>query len=138
VRTSNLKQQAAAHELGHALVWQSLGLRVCELRVDDHGNGWADARFDQHDPDDLYWHVLGVAAGPEADRLWCDRHRGVWVESESFKSDWSSLRRWLSNPRLREYTGWQISEEARRLVDELWSDVERLAPRLADRGSLSL
>jgi hypothetical protein len=129
----------AAHELGHALAWTALGLKVKSIRVNNRLFGTSEVLLDPGmtwTPETGRHWMVGLLAGPEAGQMWAEATRQRYNERHD-AGDMDSFRAY------RRQAAWarQIPErvlrnEARAIVRQKWSQLERLVDTLASQGKL--
>ncbi|AHH98291.1 hypothetical protein [Kutzneria albida] len=129
----------AAHELGHMVAWQELGLRVVSTQVWGHGE--ASEGFTKLDGgklrtrDDYYTYLVGLVAGRETDLRWSELHR-MPIRPQNWARDMNEFSRLRNERVIRDVTDAHFAAEARRLVLAAWSHIKSLAPGLARKGSV--
>lgn len=131
----------AAHELGHALVWQHAGLPIHKIRINGKGTGvWGFVEISRprmKDATQARLYQVGLMAGRAAGARWGAKH-GVRQPGGACSTDESEFR-WFARHSewVRDLSRGQALAEATRLVRARWSQIERLAPLLARDGRLS-
>jgi hypothetical protein len=131
----------AAHELGHALVWQHAGLPVHKIRISGKGSGVSGfveiGRPRMKDATQARLYQVGLMAGRAAGARWGERH-GVRQPGGACSADESAFR-WFArhNECVRDLSRGQALAQATRLVRARWSHIQRLAPQLAAEGRIS-
>jgi len=133
--------QCAVHELGHLTVWEALpGVRVNGVWVKGHGlrrvHGCVDVAIPDNSPELDRGYLVGVLAGREADRIFCDltnaRH-----DPRTCSYDMANFRRTRRRHKpSRRWSETELAREARGIIRANWSTVLRRATQLARRGSL--
>lgn len=132
---------AAAHELGHAIVWRVSGFTVTEIWVKGrglaaHGHVWLAQTDDQIHTVTAERHIqAGLLAGREAQRCWCD-HTGEPIAFNCDVDD-AEYRRRRRTTLGRLISRNEVRATANRLVRTHWHTITRLAPHLARTGHLS-
>lgn len=128
----------AAHELGHLVGFRAAGVPIAAIKIDGHGRhatGYVREAGIVHFPNAAAarHYLVALLAGKEAGLRWCDRYDLDYgnrddIDLRFFHQDRARWRITLSESRGRTL--------ARRLVDQQWPTITRLAPRLAERGRL--
>lgn len=133
------KQLATAvHELGHAWAWKDAGLDVYKITTTG-ATGATGARYrsDANRERMLRGYAVGCWAGFEAEDRWLRENgygtadlRGAAVDIENFHDT------------VREMEGSLSERKARRLarsrVARRWRKIQKLAPKLAHKGRISI
>jgi hypothetical protein len=135
----------AAHELAHALLFKSGGIAIGEIRVFGQGgnaHGHVDVPGNQRlTIEQVRRYLAATLAGRVADQRWCDE-QGLPRYSHSTcaadMADFRQYRRQWSKQGAAHLTDAALRKEASHLVGAYWPRIHRLAPRLAERGSISL
>ncbi|MET0235690.1 MAG: hypothetical protein ABW224_13685 [Kibdelosporangium sp.] len=136
----------AVHEMGHAVVWHHAGFTVEDIRVIGHGQDTSGyVRLEQRPlrlPIQFQNCLVGLLAGREADRRWCDltgqspQESGSSADATVFRrmrEDDNQSTRWVTDLSDREFVAM-----ARRAVVTHWTQITRLASQLARRGVVTL
>ena len=132
----------AAHELGHAIVWRSLGFTIDEIWVKGHhtavrGQVWLDiTRNVPWTLDHERGYYVGLASGRAAQLRWCDEN-GVTFNERDCATDMALYEQRRRTRLGRQVRPSDVQREAHRLVRAHWTRIVRLTPQLAARGSLS-
>lgn len=129
----------AAHELGHMITWEVLGLAVKEALVWGHGTE-AEGRVRLNDqrlrnPAECRDYLFGLLAGREADIQWC-RTTGRTFHPHTCSGDLKVFRAMRKHQWVSDIPDAEFRANARGLVLTHWRRITRLAPVLARRGSL--
>lgn len=131
----------AAHELGHALAWRSLGFEVRSTTVTGSGSSVSgETRLTNesknlHNPQRCRDYLVGLLAGREADILWA-RHAGRPFRERHSSADLQVYRKIHRHEWVKDISDRELRCEATRLVKASWSQIVRLAPRLAQHGDV--
>ena len=129
----------AAHELGHYIAWRDADIHIKSIVVTGVGDAAEGnvhiGRQEMKSPEQAWAYLVGLLAGPAADRLWCQRN-SLTVHPRTWAGDMKSFNKcrkheWTSRTPVRKFEA-----AARELVAANWHEIERLAPRLAQRGHL--
>lgn len=128
---------AAAHELGHAVLARAHGITVLSIEVDRADYTGLTRRdpgldYDRCPPEVLRAGLFGDVAGFEAERMWCARHGGQ-ANKRCSRVDFSQFAQYRGRAGLTET---EARRQARLVLRQHWSTVERLAPRLARHGEI--
>ncbi|MFC0540664.1 hypothetical protein [Kutzneria chonburiensis] len=130
----------AAHEVGHLIAFQLADMTITEVRlvgsrIRAEGYVQIEDADQPHDAAQAHAVLVGVLAGVAAGHRWCDRHGLTHLVGEDVhdRAAWLDLR---PKPLFRDVDRRQALADARRLVRQHWSRIERLAPVLAERGFL--
>lgn len=132
---------AAAHEVGHLVGLRLAGQQVTAVRVIGHGThayGYVHADITIADREQGRAVLVATLAGGMAGATWCERHGLTQPGTGACSTDMTIYRRYRRSPLLRDLGHGELRASARRLVRQHWREIERLAPRLARRGSLSV
>jgi hypothetical protein len=136
-----MRLHAAAHELGHWVVWTHAELTTKEIRVTGHGDqteGWVTVTLPPspvREQTRLY--LVGLAAGRAASIRWCAEH-GLAFTERGCRADEKQFVAWRRDLRMSSLTRSQARAEAARLVRAKWRQICQLAPRLARAGTISV
>lgn len=124
--------QAAAHELGHAVVNTAYGIPVLSVDITPTGAGLTRTDFDDTTctPTQLRHALIATLAGYEAERRWCLRHGGHADRACSA----TDVTNFLRNCHRVALTGSVARAHARAVLACHWPRIERLAPHLARAG----
>lgn len=132
---------AAAHELGHYLIFTAAGIEVSEIRVIGRGSSAAGyvcvppgQSLDEKQQRQL---LVGGLAGRQADLRFCEQFGLPPQPAYTCASDMKIVRR---DRRQMQDSTWisTLRAEARRLVLKHWPHIVRRAPQLARRGTLTV
>lgn len=133
--------RAAAHELGHALVWRAGGYPPAAIRVHGHGE---DAhgeviigRVKVRDVAAARSYLAGLLAGRLAEQRWCEQ-AGLRFRAHTCDSDQTALRRFRRTDLGKQVSRAEATATARTLVNSHWRRIVHLAPRLATAGHISV
>jgi hypothetical protein len=128
---------SAAHELGHALVNKAGGLKVKDVTVNRRtGAGLCKLRqFDWDNPRLLRAWLIGCVAGFEAEDRWLREHRLGHAHRAESRTDFSNFHYHAPVIGLSEHTA---RAKARSALGWHWGRLQRLVPRLAEHGHVSL
>ncbi|RZQ60865.1 hypothetical protein [Amycolatopsis suaedae] len=130
----------AAHELGHALVWSSGGLTIRNIKLSsgfftDISGGRVGVRFYDSNEAHLRAYLIGLCAGFEAEDRWRRQHGPGRASRGPSSNDFDAFRRERRRVGLSESAA---RSKARSILSGQWGRLERLVPRLARDGRLSL
>lgn len=129
----------AHHELGHYTTWYALGFNIVEIRVQGHGedtDGYVSlGRPRLATPERVRAYLVGLLAGRESDLRYCTQTGAKFREYHS-SSDLRVFRRLHRHRWARDTTASELRAEACAAVRGNWDRIERLAVRLAERGTL--
>lgn len=133
----------AAHELGHAIVWTGAGLPIAEICVTGRGanvEGYTQlGKYRMRDQDQALLFQVGLMAGWAAGDLWARHHPAVTQPRSANAHDDRAFRRYQRQALwVRGYSMREARHEAARLARAAWPQIARLAPRLAQRGTVML
>lgn len=131
----------AAHELGHQIVWTTLGFTVRSTTITGGGSNvegttrLANESKNLHSPQRCHDYLVGLLAGREADILWA-RHAGRPFQERHSVEDLRAYRKirrheWAKGTSDRQFRG-----EATRLVRAHWKRIVQLTPQLAQHGCI--
>lgn len=129
----------AAHELGHATVWNTAGIVVTSIWLRGRGRGTegcVEIADDELDAEQWRGYLAGLLAGRIAGDHWADLHRLRFIPS--CPRDILDFRRAIRRPIAQGLTVSEVRAEAHRRVRVEWPRVLRLAPLLASRGTVVL
>lgn len=129
----------AVHELGHwAAAKYVSGVSVVKVRVSGRGSGTQGlcrVRWPEGDNFDHAYLVFWLA-GCEAQRLYAEKTGGK-LDTSGWRGDLSNFKKVRrKHAPSRQWSESALRADARRLVRAHWSEIARLAPRLAERGHL--
>lgn len=132
---------AAAHELGHAVVWKAVGFDIDEIWVRGHGPAaYGDVCLIQTE-DQIRTigqeHAVqtGLLAGEVAQHRWCQQvDTAIEFSCAADERHYRARRRSRLGRKVSRST---VNADARRLVNTHWDVIARLTPVLADSGRLS-
>lgn len=131
---------AAAHELGHAIVWREANVDLGALRVVGHGHqahGYVEVRPRPARNDaEVRAYLAGLLGGREAEIRWCEEN-GVRFHERTCRTDLADFHRQHRQLGPRASKG-QVRADARGIVRANWRLIVRLAPRLARTGRITL
>lgn len=130
----------AHHELGHAVVFQALGITVTGVEVinEAHGVTTTDSDDPFATPEQTRAYLVGALAGREADLRWFDVYGYDGFDESSCADDLAYFRKHRRHEFVRDIPDSEFRSEARRLVRAHWGRITRLAPRLAERGAIAV
>lgn len=131
----------AEHEAGHGAAAQALGIPVLGMEIHDDGSGetrWADHYYRDAQRDAYDAAVIDVA-GQESGAAWLEQRYGYTreraLEDTAGRSDYdlSQLRSDAARAGISET---QARQRARDIIRDHRTDIDELARRLVDHGSL--
>ncbi|SDH65854.1 hypothetical protein SAMN05192558_113129 [Actinokineospora alba] len=130
----------AVHELGHWVVAKDASIRVLKVRLSGSGagtNGLCRVRWPNDDDGALdHAYLLFWLAGCEAQRLHSEK-TGTKLDTSGWSADLAKFKKVRrQHAPSRKWSESSLRADARRLVRAHWSEISRLAPRLAERGHL--
>lgn len=133
----------AAHELGHALAFREAGQTISEIRVMGHGasvEGYTDLSNSViNGIEQGVAFLVAILAGRAAGERWCEINDYTRPGPAACRTDrrlYAKVRR--EHPELAPFTTAKVMPRARKLVRARWRQIERLGPRLAARGTVTL
>lgn len=133
----------AAHELGHAFAFREAGQTISEIRVLGHGAN-VEGYTELNNPviigvEQGFAFLVGILAGRAAGERWCEIHDYTRPGPAACRTDRRLyVKVCREHPELRPFTASQVRASARKLVRARWRQIERLGPRLALRGTVTL
>ena len=135
-------EQAAFHELGHALAGLDQGLDIYGVVIIDEGLSWGGLTHCTDDvPDELIKAYLTfLAAGPEASLVHCER-TGAAVQdfAHDDRPHHAEVIRYAEAKNILGLPSWEMSSsDARGLVTQLWPRITDLVPVLVEKRSLTV
>jgi hypothetical protein len=127
----------AAHEIGHALVNKAGGLRVGRITLNRRtGTGLCRIKdFDENNPRLLRAYLIGCVAGFEAEDRFLRQHDLGRADRADSATDFRYFHQDAASVGLSERAA---RAKARSHLSWHWGRLERLVPRLATRGHISL
>lgn len=135
---NRIRDMVAAHELGHALVWRALGIQVVRITVrgEDRVRGWTELDGGTiTSREEMRAYLIGVLAGGVAGGRWCDEYH-IRRAAQDCEFDQINYRRQRRDPLAHALRNGELRRAAQVAVARRWAEIERLAPRLAQRGTL--
>jgi hypothetical protein len=131
----------AAHELGHAILWDNAGFTITSIRIRDTGprtRGFVELDGgEMTSVSETRNYLAGVLAGKIAgQRMAGLSNLGPGVQSCSF--DEENYRKQMKDPLAASLRDCDIRAEAERKVTAHWPRIHALAHLLAERGTLVL
>lgn len=132
----------AAHELGHGLVWHTADFPVGKLWIrgddDDSMRGFTELGGNTiSSTERMVEYLVGLLAGHIAGERWRDEYR-VRGRMHSNVGDEDTYRQMMRHDISKPIRRNEVVRIAERAVTTHWCDIERLAPLLAERGTLRL
>lgn len=134
-----MRRLVAAHELGHATVWNTAGIVVTSIWLRGRGRrteGCVEIAKRELDAEEWRGWLAGLLAGEVAGDRWCDLHRLRYPTECPW--DMREFRWGMRQPLARGLTVVELRTEARRRVQVEWPRILRLGPQLASRGTVAL
>jgi hypothetical protein len=131
--TDPQRLRVAAHELGHAWVWKSGGLKVGTVTAARSG-GSCPVRWYSRD---LHAYAVGCWGGFEAEDRWLREHKLGRAARGNSGHDIDEFQ-----AAVKELGGGLPESNARRLARDLvsrhWNEITRLTPALARAGRITV
>jgi len=139
--TDPTRLMICAHELAHATVFRDVGFRPESITVRGTGRRTVGAvdcgRATLGTTSRIRDYLIGVLAGTIAGNRWRETYAPRLPFDESAE-DAHNLRWAVRLPLARELSTNDLRHEARVRVGERWAEITRLAPVLAERGTIRL
>ena len=139
VNTGPSEPCKAHHEAGHAVIADSLGYKVHLVTIVADGPTNTQGRTEYDDPlerqhERRVEHALTICfAGPAAQ----DKFASHSLRADDARRDYVKVLDIVSRFRVDDETRWACRLKARELVEEHWEEIEALALRLLDKGTLT-
>jgi hypothetical protein len=132
----------AAHELGHGLIWKAADFPVGSLWIRGESDDWMRGATEMggnliRDTEHMAEYLVGLLAGHIAGERWRDEYR-VRERMHGNVGDEATYRQMMRADMSQPLRRADLTLTAQRAVSVHWGEIERLAPLLAERGTLRL
>lgn len=136
------RRRAAAHELGHLIIWRANGFHVPYAEISGHGELVSGiAHLDRQclrSLDQACAYLAGLLAGEQAEIAWCEQNNMAYNERAA-EGDMDRYRWFMRKNRgifPPSITLPHLQRTARQAVRAKWPTIERLIPDLALAGRI--